>query len=81
LRSAHAARFMPPFLPHTTDNYRPLTRQQLTTLNLISQIGISTRRAFREIKIDALVGPHELTRSASAYTRWTGTPINCRETR
>src|SRR5271168_386786 len=32
LRSAHAARFMLLFLQHTTDNYRPLTRQQLTTL-------------------------------------------------
>ncbi len=31
LRSAHAARFIPPFLQHTTDNYRPLTPQQLAT--------------------------------------------------
>jgi hypothetical protein len=30
LRSAHAARFIHPFLQHTTDNYRPLAKQQLT---------------------------------------------------
>ncbi len=29
LRSAHAARFIPLFLQHATDNYRPLTAQQL----------------------------------------------------
>ncbi len=32
LRSAHAARFIPLFLPHTTDNYRPLNPQQLSAL-------------------------------------------------
>jgi hypothetical protein len=32
LRSAHAARFIHPFLQHTTDNYRPLAKQQLTAL-------------------------------------------------
>jgi hypothetical protein len=30
LRSAHAARSIHPFLQHTTDNYRPLAKQQLT---------------------------------------------------
>jgi len=81
LRSAHTARFIPLFLQHTTDNYRPLNPQQLVAPRLVLRAMIVLLAAGSATIADAAralaIGHHMRSQSSAGSVRSWDTRPSC----